>query len=75
MLEFTFSFYMRIKEMVESSIGVSAVPLIAEESILDPIIGVVTGITYGGYKIYDKIRGRNNDDYSIDVLTTNEEQK
>lgn len=61
--------------MVESSIGVSAVPLIAEESVLDPIVGVVTGIAYGGYKIYGKIRGRNNDDYSIDVLTTNEEQK
>lgn len=45
--------------MVESSIGISAVPLIAEESIIDPIVGVVTGTIYGGMKIFDKIRHKN----------------
>mgnify|MGYP003327787690 CR=1 FL=1 len=45
--------------MVESSIGISAVPLIAEESIIDPIVGVVVGTIYGGMKIFDKIRHKN----------------
>lgn len=61
--------------MVQSSIGIGVVPLIAEESILDPIVGVVAGIAYGGHKIYDKIRGRNNDDYSLDAPTNEEEKK
>jgi hypothetical protein len=60
--------------MVQSSIGIGVVPLIAEESILDPIVGIAAGVTYGAYKIYDKIRGRNNDDYSLDA-PTNEERK
>lgn len=45
--------------MVESSIGISAIPLIAEESIIDPVVGVVTGAVYGGMKIFDKIRHKN----------------
>lgn len=55
--------------MVESSIGISAAPLIAEESIVDPITGVVIGAVYGGMKIFDKIRHKNRDDYKIDALT------
>lgn len=61
--------------MVESSIGISAPLIIGEESLLDPVVGVVTGIAYGGLKIFDKIRGRNNDEYVIDALTNEEEKK
>lgn len=60
--------------MVESSVGISAPLLITEESVLDPLLGVVTGTIYGGIKIFDKIRHKNKDDYSIDVLV-DEEQK
>lgn len=72
-LEFAFSFYMCIKQMVNSSIGISAPLLIGEESLIDPVVGIVTGIAYGGLKIFDKIRGRNNDEYVIDALTNDEE--
>jgi hypothetical protein len=58
--------------MVESSIGVSAPLIIGEESVIDPVVGVITGIAYGGMKIYDKIRHKNKDDYSIDVLVDEE---
>lgn len=61
--------------MVQSSIGIGVVPLIAEESILDPLVGIVAGIAYGGHKIYDKIRHKNKDDYTIDALTNEEEKK
>lgn len=61
--------------MVESSIKVSAPLLIGEESILDPIVGVVTGTIYGGMKIFDKIRHKNKDDFSIDVLVDEEEKE
>ena len=61
--------------MVESSIGISAPLIIGEESLFDPVVGVVTGIAYGGLKIFDKIRGRNNNDYVIDALTNEEEKK
>jgi hypothetical protein len=72
---FAFSFYIRIKEMVESSIGISAGPLIAEESIVDPVVGLVTGIGFGLSKIVSKIRNKNKDDYTIDALTNEEEKK
>ena len=42
--------------------------------MIDPVVGVITGIAYGGMKIYDKIRHKSKDDYSSDVLV-NEEQK
>lgn len=58
--------------MVESSVGISGPLLIGEESILDPVVGIVTGIAYGGIKIYDKIRNKNKEDYSIDVLVNEE---
>ena len=63
--------------MVSTSIGISgAAPLIiGEESILDPVLGVATGIVYGGMKIFDKIRHKNKDDYTIDALTNEEEKK
>lgn len=51
--------------MVESSIGISVAPLIAEESILDPLLGVGVGVIYGGIKIYDKIRHKNKDEYTL----------
>lgn len=61
--------------MVQSSIGISAMPLIAEESIMDPVVGIISGIAYGGYKIFDKIRGRNNDEYVIDALTNDNNEE
>ena len=61
--------------MVQSSIGIGVVPLISEEAVLDPLVGVVAGIAYGSYKIYEKIRGRNNDDYSLDAPTNDIEER
>lgn len=58
--------------MVESSVGISAPLLIGEESILDPVVGAITGTIYGGLRIFDKIRHKNKDDYSIDVLVNEE---
>jgi hypothetical protein len=55
--------------MVESSIGIPAAPLIAEESVFDPILGVATAVVYGGIKIFDKIKHKNKDDYTIDAMT------
>lgn len=61
--------------MVKSSIGVSAPLLIGEESILDPVVGIITGIGYAGTKIFNKIRHKSKDDYSIDVLVNEEEKE
>lgn len=58
--------------MVESSIGVSTPLIIGEESLVDPVVGIITGIAYSGMKIYDKIRHKGKDDYSIDVLVDEE---
>lgn len=61
--------------MVESSIGISAGPLIAEELIVDPVVGLVTGIGFGLSKIVNKIRNKNKDDYTIDALTEEEKKE
>jgi hypothetical protein len=63
--------------MVQSSIGISgAAPLIiGEESILDPLVGITAGLTYAGMKIFDKIRHKNNDDYSLDAPTNDIEER
>jgi len=61
--------------MVETSIGISATPLIVEESIFDPVLGIITGTVYGGVKIFDKIRHRNKEDYTIDALTDDKEEE
>ena len=63
--------------MVQSSIGISgAAPLIiGEESILDPLVGITAGLAYAGMKIFDKIRHKNKDDYTIDAMTNEEEKK